>query len=229
MRYFRWLLALVVLLPIPAAALTLIPPCATGNGTCYTCDFITLFANWAELILIGISSIVMLMIAIGGFFWILSAGNPERVQKGRGIMVAAIVGLFFVMFGYLLVNVTIGALLGADDLSDVQLYATDWATYCESGTSPSGALTTCTEQDDGKQCNIGSCTASGSCFCLDTRCVTGCEDSAAKSTSTTISASGSCISSSTSATSCAGDTQTLNTTPALCPTDQVCCLTLTPL
>lgn len=42
--------------------------------------------------------IAFLLILYGGFQIIISAGNPEKLNEGREIVTAAIVGLLFVLF-----------------------------------------------------------------------------------------------------------------------------------
>lgn len=128
---------------------SLIPACALGDGRCGTCDFLQFFANGAALIEYLLSAVVLGMIVIGGFFWITSAGNSERVSKGKAIMGGAIVGALIVMLGYIMVNTTIGAFVGATNYSDVSLFASDtsgkvsWYNICTTpAASPTSSSTT---------------------------------------------------------------------------------------
>ena len=44
------------------------------------------------------------MFIYGGIYWITSQGNPEKVKKGMGIFVSAVIGLFIVFGAYMLVK-----------------------------------------------------------------------------------------------------------------------------
>ena len=48
--------------------------------------------------------IAFLLIIIGGFQIITSAGNPERLNEGKEVVVSAIVGLLFVVFSVFLLR-----------------------------------------------------------------------------------------------------------------------------
>lgn len=171
---------LTLTIPMPMMALALLPTC-TDSGNCYTCDFLVLFANWSQLILYGLTGFAVLMIAIAGFMWVLSAGRAEMVQKGRQIITGTVIGIAFAFLGYLIVNVTLAALLGAS-FDEVQLFGTDWNTFCESGLTPGGAVTDCSKDTvaDGAACAAGSCSDEGVCVCLNDSCVTKCDYAVAK-------------------------------------------------
>jgi len=51
-----------------------------------------------------IGSIAMVMIVKGGANWLLSAGNPEKVQKGTKTMMWAVIGVILVMASYVLLD-----------------------------------------------------------------------------------------------------------------------------
>ena len=44
--------------------------------------------------------IVVIMILYGGFMWLTSAGNEEKISKAKKILTAAIIGLAIVVFSY---------------------------------------------------------------------------------------------------------------------------------
>lgn len=53
----------------------------------------------------GVSgSLALLMFIYGGFMWIFSGGNPDRVQKGRDVMKWAVIGLAIMFGAYALVT-----------------------------------------------------------------------------------------------------------------------------
>jgi hypothetical protein len=58
-------------------------------------------------------SIALLMFIYGGFLWLTSMGNPERIKKGKEILIWSTLGMI-IMFGayiivrYILVAITTG-------------------------------------------------------------------------------------------------------------------------
>lgn len=60
-----------------------------------------------------VGSLALLMFIFGGLTWMTSAGNEEKVKKGRGIIVWAVLGLFIIFTSYALVNFVIKDLIGA--------------------------------------------------------------------------------------------------------------------
>lgn len=49
-------------------------------------------------------AIAMLFIIVGGLLMIVSEGDENRLQKGKGILAAAIIGLVIAMFAYIIVR-----------------------------------------------------------------------------------------------------------------------------
>ncbi len=60
-----------------------------GQATDRVTIFINYFVNFAALV-------AAIMIIVAGYTLITSSGDPEKVAKGRGTLVAAIVGLIVV-------------------------------------------------------------------------------------------------------------------------------------
>jgi len=48
----------------------------------------------------------------GGFTWVISGGNEEKVRKGKAMIMWASLGLAVIFFSYALVTFVIGALAG---------------------------------------------------------------------------------------------------------------------
>ncbi len=60
-----------------------------------------------------VGSLALLMFIYGGFIWMFSAGNPEKVAKGRSILIWASLGLVLIFSSYSLSNFIINkAILG---------------------------------------------------------------------------------------------------------------------
>ncbi|HCC67630.1 TPA: hypothetical protein DEP90_00205 [Patescibacteria group bacterium] len=51
--------------------------------------------------------LAVLMVIIGGYIWISSAGNPEKVKQAQGTLTWAIIGLVFITIAVLLINLVI--------------------------------------------------------------------------------------------------------------------------
>jgi len=76
-------------------------------------------ANPAEIIGLIIKSalgviggLTLLMLVWGGFQWLTSAGNPDKVQKGSKTMLWAIIGLILTLGSYVLLIAVLGFLTG---------------------------------------------------------------------------------------------------------------------
>ncbi|MFA4831587.1 MAG: pilin [Candidatus Gracilibacteria bacterium] len=57
-----------------------------------------------------VGSLALLMFIYGGFTWMTSAGSPDKVTKGKGIMVWAAIGLAVIFSSYALVKFVITGL-----------------------------------------------------------------------------------------------------------------------
>lgn len=79
-------------------------------GRCTICDIINVVTNVGKYILgvAGLFSVVMT--ALGGYLYVISAGNQERLGKAKQAITAAIVGLIIVFGGWLLINGIMGAI-----------------------------------------------------------------------------------------------------------------------
>ncbi len=84
---------------------------AAKNGNYGLNDFIVLAANVSRLMLGLIGSVVLLMFIYGGFTMITAGSggawgrdNKSKVNKGKQILTAAIVGLLIVFTSYLIIK-----------------------------------------------------------------------------------------------------------------------------
>ncbi len=91
--------------------------CVTADTVTGNCRDITIFVKLLFRIsrwLFGIiGSLALAFVIYGGFMLILSEGNSEKVQQGKGIITAAIIGLIVAFGGYTLVQFVATA-LGVD-------------------------------------------------------------------------------------------------------------------
>lgn len=90
-------------------------PCGTeittdASGThivnpCTFCHFFALIQNvYNFLIFIIVPPVAVLMVAIGGFFWLTAGGSASRVQKGWGVLKTVGIGLLMVYVSWLVVS-----------------------------------------------------------------------------------------------------------------------------
>lgn len=100
--------------------------CTGKQGACSLTDFGTLLARIADLIL-GISgSLALAFFVYGGFIWLTSSGNKERVAKGKNVLLAATIGLVIVFIAYTAVELTIKSLTGSTEFNFFKQGPTPW-------------------------------------------------------------------------------------------------------
>jgi len=89
----------------PAGYTGPIPPCGFRGDCKDTNDIVQLVVNFvANILLPFVGGAVFIMFVYGGFTIILSFGNPEKVKKGWGILIASLVGMGIVFGAYLLLD-----------------------------------------------------------------------------------------------------------------------------
>lgn len=88
----------------------LLPPCAV-DGTCRdTDDLLKLALNYTKRAFSFLGVAAFVMFVYGGFVMVTSFGNPEKFKQGRGVLIAAIVGIIITMSAYLLINFVLASL-----------------------------------------------------------------------------------------------------------------------
>jgi hypothetical protein len=80
----------------------------TGFGTSSGDNFVTTLLKVGSGIAGGIA---FLLIIVGGFQIVMSAGNPEKLNEGKELVTSAIVGLLFIIFSIFILK-----LIGVDIL-----------------------------------------------------------------------------------------------------------------
>ncbi len=84
-----------------------------GDETKYTTgdydlnDFMLLFINVSNLILRFVGTLTLLMFIYGGLTFLLSAGNSEKITKGKKILIAAIIGLVIVLASFVIIQLAL--------------------------------------------------------------------------------------------------------------------------
>lgn len=94
--------------------------CKSDNcGDYQLSDFEQILFLVADFILGITGALMLLMFVYGGFTWLTSAGNKERVEKGRQAIVAAVIGLVIVFSSYLIIEFVKNSLEAPDDTDPV--------------------------------------------------------------------------------------------------------------
>lgn len=61
------------------------------------------------LLIVGTGFLVLMV--YGGFQWLTSQGNEEQIEKARGTIIAAIIGLVIIIGAYAITNAIAGGLI----------------------------------------------------------------------------------------------------------------------
>lgn len=96
---------------IPPQCLDKAPVQGTQNTK--ACDInavMTVVINVSRLILGTIGSVALLMFIYGGVTFMTSAGNTQRVEQGKTILINAVIGIAIVLFSWVFVNTLVAAL-----------------------------------------------------------------------------------------------------------------------
>ena len=103
----------------PVYAATVWGSCAPDNVATFAC-IEPLFTNlvWGLIALAGVGLFVML--TIGGFSMLLSGGDPKKLEKARGTLTNAIIGIVIIVTSYLIIR-TIGLFTGITNLGVFQV------------------------------------------------------------------------------------------------------------
>lgn len=114
-KFFLFVIAVVVLAPVLVLAdkdcpqqpgeqvICLDNPLLDSNGKPVT-EASQLIGRIIKGALAVLGSLTLLMMVWGGFQWLTSAGNSERVEKGTKTMIWAIIGVVLIFSSYLLVD-----------------------------------------------------------------------------------------------------------------------------
>ncbi len=108
-----YLLIAIIILLAPKITMAinlprLIPEaCTSGAATTKTCglpELLQVGINLARIILALSGALALIMFIYGGFIWLTAAGSSERVDKGRKILIGAVIGLIIIFGAVTIVN-----------------------------------------------------------------------------------------------------------------------------
>ncbi|MFC1678392.1 hypothetical protein ACFLZ9_01495 [Patescibacteria group bacterium] len=80
------------------------------SGSCELSDLAQLAISIARWILGIVGSLALLAFVYGGVLFLISGGNRETVQKGKQVMIGAVIGLAIVFASYLIVGFVLQAM-----------------------------------------------------------------------------------------------------------------------
>lgn len=119
---------------LPSFTYSIVPvTCQNKTGGCSLCDIGIIIINTANIIAALLSAIALLMFILGGFFWIISDGNEQRIETGKKILIGTVMGLAVIFMAWLVVNLVVRysyqASVGKDTISstgDFKIFGTSW-------------------------------------------------------------------------------------------------------
>jgi len=128
--YLSILVLSVILIPqitlaayCPQNGMVIVPTNCQGEAkNCGVNDMICTAVNVSRIILGFAGSVALLMFIYGGFMWLISAGNTDRVTKGRTTFLNAMIGLALIFGAWIIINVVIAALNGQDLSESIILF-----------------------------------------------------------------------------------------------------------
>lgn len=102
----------VAAVPQPAAAINLFPKGCEGQSseicTSATKDNATsMVKNILNVLFVVIGILAVIMIVVGGFRYVISAGNSAQVTAAKNTILYAVVGLVVALLAYAIVNFVI--------------------------------------------------------------------------------------------------------------------------
>ena len=149
-----------VVLPPPPS-----PPCqAWANGECttfntglgaFSTDPAAFIQNIFAILLSISGGIALLLIIRAGYQLMVSQGKPEQIQQGRDQLIAAIVGLVFLIFSFVFLQ-----LIGFDILHIPGFSGTNTGGTCQPGSCIQESL--CTTKNPG-HCDTNGCPGGQAC------------------------------------------------------------------
>ena len=80
-------------------------PCGTPDCPCTFCLFFTLIDNILDFVIFKVLlPVATLMFIVGGFYLLISRGNPEMFNKAKSILTATIIGLVIIFTAFIFIG-----------------------------------------------------------------------------------------------------------------------------
>ncbi|MEA2088770.1 MAG: hypothetical protein U9O55_02950 [Patescibacteria group bacterium] len=106
----------------------LIPTECRGKATeCGIEEFFQVLVNVFKLMLGLLGSLSLLFFIYGGFVWLFSRGNANMIQKGKDIIIGAVIGMSIVLGSWVIINFVIAVFTGnLGNLGNVTIFENAW-------------------------------------------------------------------------------------------------------
>mgnify|MGYP000025005411 CR=1 FL=1 len=95
-------------------------------GCCQLIDILKIVRGVANLILRWVGVIALAFFIVGGIIWLTSAGDPEKVKKGKQILVGSLIGTAIVFLAWTIVNTTICVLSKGEIKPACEIFGQPW-------------------------------------------------------------------------------------------------------
>ena len=123
----NWLIRKVIAAEPGRIPGSLVPDCdPTGtSSTTPFCDMDALLSLGVNFVytLIGIGFLItVVMVIVGGFRFIVSGGNPERISGARSTLTAAIIGLLIVLTSWVILGYTLNSFVDQERCETLKWY-----------------------------------------------------------------------------------------------------------
>jgi hypothetical protein len=104
-RFKKLFLISLFFFPFISLAQGLVPCGGENQPPCQLCDLFVLLNNIFKFFITEIVPLVaVLLIAIGGFLFVLGAEDPQHIEKAKSIFKSVAIGLFLIFSAWLIVN-----------------------------------------------------------------------------------------------------------------------------
>lgn len=97
-----------------------LPTCAFSGNCRDVNKLLELAVNSIQMLFGVIGSLAFVMFIFGGFTILTSFGSPEKVKKGQGILVAAVVGILIAFGAYVMIDFVLDALQVSEGFREIQ-------------------------------------------------------------------------------------------------------------
>jgi len=106
--FLIFFLTMFIMTPLVSSADNLLPLVRCGNpgqAACTFCDFFKLFDRIVKFFLLRIvPALAALMIAVGGFIYIVSRADPKMLELSKQIFTSVVYGLSIIYGAWVFVN-----------------------------------------------------------------------------------------------------------------------------
>jgi len=110
--YTLFIIGFLLLAAFPVSA-GLVPCGGAGQSACTLCDLFVLADNIIDFLVTVSFALAGLMIAFGGILFVAGAGNPGQIQRAKGTITAALIGIIIVLVAWVVIDTILVVLAGS--------------------------------------------------------------------------------------------------------------------